>query len=102
MQRNIKNPGKSPEKPVDFPNLLTGDNRAKGSTTGSRQYNKADELEILKEAINNLRCRLHLLIIESECSLVSEEVLNASRALDELVSAYQKALRNFEEPTEEQ
>jgi hypothetical protein len=97
MKNSVKKPMESVEELSDFAYRSESNHRFSSSSTGSGQCIDSNELEMKKESINQLRQRLHLLMIEPECNLVSEEVLSISRALDELICDYQKAFGYFKE-----
>ena len=102
MKKNIQKTKRPRAKGLDCPNPSAGKSISHASSNWNGQCMDAHELEVLKESINQLRRRLHHLILQPECSQVSEEVLDASRALDKLVGDYQKALRGFKQLVQEQ
>ncbi|WHH60666.1 aspartyl-phosphate phosphatase Spo0E family protein [Petroclostridium sp. X23] len=102
MKNSVKKPIKSAEELSDLVYRSESNHRSSSSSTGSGQCIDSNELEIKKESINQLRQQLHLLMIQPECNLVSEEVLSISRALDELVCDYQKAFGYFKEWKQQQ
>lgn len=84
MRNNMKKPVKLKKGLFDFVYQDI-------SSAENGQCIDADELESIKESVNQLRERLNLLIDEPECDLCNEEVLRVSQELDKLIHDYQKA-----------